>query len=142
VTPRTFKSSLCLILTLLNAVLAFGGTADARVLCIGSDGHVAVEMSGTHADCATSAPYDGQAADAPAIEACPCVDVPLASGASVSVSRPTSASRPLLHVTPAPLAAFLKLDAPALGLAPAFAPESADHGATSLGALRTVILVI
>ena len=142
VKSRTLKSSLCLILTLLNALLAYGGTADARVLCIGSDGHVAVEMPGSHADCTTSAPDDGQAADSPAIEACPCVDVPLGSGATVSASRPTSASRPLLHVTPAPLATFLKLNAPALCLPPAFAPESADHGATPLGALRTVILVI
>jgi hypothetical protein len=142
VTSRTLKSSICLILTLLNALLAYGGSADARVLCIGSDGHVAVEMSGTHADCTSHADNDRQATDAPAIDACPCVDVPLDSDATVSTSRPTSVSRPLLHVTPVPLAAFLKFDAPALCFPPTFAPESAGHGATPLGALRTVILVI
>jgi hypothetical protein len=142
VTSRTFKSSLCLILTLLNALLAYGGTTDTRVLCIGSDGHVAVEMSGSHADCTSSVDNDHQTTDTPAIEACPCVDVPLASGATLSASRPTSVSRPLLHAAPAPLAAMLALDAPALCLAPAFAPSSAEYVATPLGALRTVILVI
>jgi hypothetical protein len=139
---RTFKTSLCIVLTLLNALFAFGGTAGARVLCIGSDGHVAVEIPGTHTDCAALPDRDHQPSTTPQVEACPCVDVPIASGASISPGRPVSASRPLLHVTPAPLAAFITHPAPALSLPPAFAPEPADPGRTPLGALRTVILVI
>jgi hypothetical protein len=139
---RTCKTFLCLLLTLLNVFLAYGGTASARVLCIGSDGHIAVETSATHVDCTLLSEDECHPSGATAIEGRSCVDVPIDSGSTISGSRSASPSRPLLHDSPAILAALVVRSSSAVSLDPTFAPACADHIAALLAALRTVILVI
>lgn len=113
-----------LLLVLSSSALADASTALGKVLCLGGDGHVAIELA-HGADCVDSigAARDGDAAaprTASATHCGDCLDIALVSP---SASTPSRSDEPVTSPAPdrAPLAVFLAF---MLAQAPAPAPRA------------------
>jgi hypothetical protein len=104
---RTFARVAALALVLTSFLPPAGWT-----LCIGPDGHVAVEPAPEAGGPCCATPGAGEAADPCTPEACsPCADVALTAGAALAAS-PAPSGRPQL--APAGIAALLPPLAPPL----------------------------
>jgi len=135
---------LCLLVVWLNAALLAGqGLSHMAVLCVGADGHVALETSPTGQRCGDYGPAGGVAAAVltPALPAhCgACLDLPLGSaGASLRPAPPAGLAPPA--TTALAPAAFFPLPSPdRIRPAPALRHLSPWASAPSL---RTTILLI
>lgn len=89
-TPKKLTTWLCLVTYLLTGTLV---AASELVLCVGPGWHIAFEV---HADaqcfgCGTdvASPPSGASLVSAADEACPCVDVPLASRSGDAQTKPS-----------------------------------------------------
>lgn len=87
------------LMTLLSLIVALN-VSQAAVLCIGGDGHIAIELAG-HRHCEHGAHHDDHNADAPeaSVSLCaedgpcrPCTDIPLSTGTCEDRIGPKPAS--------------------------------------------------
>lgn len=138
--PLSRGSRFFVVLVMLSVA---ANSTQAVVLCMGSDGHVAIELAG-HQHCECSPGSEEAAHDANAFaaeqEACcePCVDIPLSSAIS---DGPVVQKAPKINTQGATVALSI--------------PDMADHGLEALAAvgaypafisyhhpLSTIILVV
>ncbi len=115
-----------ILLSLLSLLTAWN-TSQAMVLCVGNDGHVAVEPLG-HVHCGET--------DVDDCHCCPCTDIPIP--ASVAQDRPAAPAEP----QPDEPAALLPSQA-IPPLAVAWTPLSTSLTASTPAALlRTIVLQV
>jgi hypothetical protein len=95
ITPRRLIAPIALLALSLQLLLSV--PTEGLVLCVGSDGHVAVESG----DCRTGVAPDGVGCDELGYPA-PCNDTPLAARELVSAKAPR-AGDPVDALAPAPL---------------------------------------
>jgi hypothetical protein len=109
-----------LVRTAIVLALAFTGAGDDVVLCLGGDGHVAIESVGPEG-CVEVAETVSHAAAASAISASsshcgPCVDVALTASSTIaatSAAERTDAAPALISIaTPGPATLYLRAAIP------------------------------
>jgi hypothetical protein len=128
--PHRHAVWLCVALHLFLTL----GMASGLVLCVGRDGHAAVESRFAEDCCADEAA--GERAERLTRVSCVCTDAPLLQPAAERGGAPAVALPPLASVIPPPAADPVR--AVARGLPP---PSSGSSG-PPLRALRTVVMLL
>jgi hypothetical protein len=132
------RSTLCVLLALLNALMVFTGTVGVDVLCIGDDGHVAMEDRAAQAACCGDESNKDSTAGWSSAAEHACVDIPVSDG-----ERKASENGRSLIQRPMMVVAF-SLDAIHSTGANLFTHVHFDNAPPSCGALpalRTIVLL-
>lgn len=140
--PHTAGRILCTLVALVNAVVACAGNANAAVLCLGPDGHVAIESPAARTACcrADSLVYDASV-DATNVIPHACVDIPLTADAKVVEAHAAPDVKPAFHTTAtASFTPELAAIAPAAHLPRSIAQPPPP--ATSLAAIESIVLLV
>lgn len=139
--PHTAGRILCTLVALVNALVACAGNANAAVLCLGPDGHVAIETPAARTACcqAESLVYDASVG-ATEVVAHACVDIPLTADTKAVEAHAAPDVKPDLHATAtAILTPEIAATAPAAHL-----PRSVAHPppAASLACIESIVLLV
>jgi hypothetical protein len=140
---RYCSAFLCALISLLQAATVAAGPAHAQVLCIGSNGHVAIECVKAQAACccrdALTARQAAQIVDAS------CIDIPIAGVVKVVEARTTIDVKSLHRPLPAPMSdgSILVAWSPTAGVPGVIGrPEPPPAHSAVQSSIATVILLV
>jgi len=130
------------VIVLVNTFVACTGSMSAEVLCVGTDGHVAIEHALARQSCSCGLTAEREAGGAAGVlSSRSCVDIPIGSEAKIRSVRSTPNLKPPFNETQTAGVSTTLFDLASLPRT-AETPNLDSPPSGALGSIRTIVLLV